>query len=317
VKALYFDQKLSLRDLPTPEAVAKGEALIRVRLAGICNTDLEITSGYMGFQGVLGHEFVGEVVESPDGSLMGERVVGEINAGCGECRWCRADMARHCPNRTVLGILNRDGAFAEFVSLPVVNLYRVPDGIPDEQAVFVEPLAAAMEIQEQLQIEPRHRVSVFGDGKLGLLIAMALRLTGCEITLVGKHPKKMRLVESLGVVTREVTSLDDERFDLVVEATGSPEGLPLAVKHTEPRGTVVLKTTSHAPLQYNTAPIVIDEITIVGSRCGRFKPALRVLDRGLIDPRPLIEQILPFDRALAAFEVASRPGSLKILLDLR
>ena len=317
MKAVFFNGELSLRDLPVPDAVSKAEALVRVRLAGICNTDLEITSGYMGFQGILGHEFAGEVVESPVACQVGRRVVGGINAGCGQCRWCRADMARHCPHRTVLGILNRDGAFAEFVSLPVDNLIQVPDSIPDEQAVFVEPLAAAMEIVEQVHLQPRQRVAVFGDGKLGLLIAMALRLTGCELTLVGKHPDKMRLVESLGVTTRKVSDLDDSRFEVVVEATGSHEGLPLAVKHTEPRGTVVLKTTSHAPLRYNTAPVVIDEITILGSRCGRFEPALRLLERRLVDPRPLIEQVFPLDQALAAFEAAARPGTLKILLDLR
>ncbi len=317
MKAVRFDRNLTLEDVPVPEAVAHGEALIRVRMAGICNTDLEITAGYMGFRGTLGHEFVGEVAESPDSSWVGRRVVGEINAGCGECRWCRVGMERHCPKRTVLGILNRDGVFAEFVSLPVDNLRAVPEAVADEQAVFAEPLAAAMEILEQLHLPPWRRVAVLGDGKLGLLIAMALRHTGCELTLIGKHREKMRLVEPLGIRTVPVARLGDQRFDVVVEATGSSDGLPLAVQHTEPRGTVVLKTTSHAPLQYNTAPVVIDEITIVGSRCGRFQPALRMLAQGLVDPRPLIDQVFPLSQALAAFEVASRPGALKILLDLR
>lgn len=317
MKALYFDAKLSLRDVPTPEAVARGEALIRVRMAGICNTDLEITAGYMGFRGILGHEFVGEVVDAPEQTLLGKRVVGEINAGCGECHWCRSDLARHCPNRTVLGILNRDGVFAEYVSLPVANLFPVPDSIPDEQAVFTEPLAAAMEILEQVHLQPDQQVAVFGDGKLGLLITMALRLTGCRLTVVGKHVEKMRLVEPLGVATKVVSELGDERFDVVVEATGSPQGLPIAIQHTRPRGTVVLKTTSHAALNYNPAPVVIDEISLVGSRCGRFEPALRVLHRGLVDPRPLIQEVYPFDEALEAFQVAARPGARKILLDMR
>lgn len=292
------------------------EALIKVRMAGICNTDIEISRGYMNFRGVLGHEFVGIVEHSPDPPQIGTRVVGEINAGCGECSFCRAGMERHCPCRTVLGILGRDGALAEYVSLPVKNLVAVPDFLPDEKATFTEPLAAALEILEQVKIEPADRVLVIGDGKLGLLICMALQLTGCDLRLLGKHPEKTQFFKRLGGAVLSFDDLEEQhqRYDVVVEASGHPSGWNLAVKLVRPRGTLVLKSTYHGSLDFNPAPLVIDEITVQGSRCGRFEPALRLMDLGLIDPTPLITEILPFSRVEEAFDKTRSRDALKILV---
>jgi threonine dehydrogenase-like Zn-dependent dehydrogenase len=315
MKALVFDEKLSLQDVPIPNPLP-GEALVRVRMAGICKTDVEIVRGYMNFHGVPGHEFVGTVERTPDPQQLGLRVVGEINAGCGQCSYCRKGLQRHCPNRSVLGILGREGALAEYLTLPATNLSPVPDGLPDEKAVFTEPLAAALEILEQVKIEPEHRVAVIGDGKLGLLICMVLRLTGCDLLLVGKHPEKMELFSTIG---GSIISLDefrgrDDRFDVVVEASGHPSGWELAVSRVKPRGTVVLKSTYHGSLNFNTAPLVIDEITVLGSRCGQFGSALRLLESDLVDPTVLISGIFPMDRAEEAFRESQQPGNFKILL---
>ncbi len=287
---------------------------MRVLLAGICNTDLEIIRGYMGFSGILGHEFVGVVEQATDQRLAGQRVAGEINAGCGSCNLCRSGMERHCPHRSVLGILHRQGAMAEYVSLPERNLIPVPASVPDNAALFVEPLAAAVEILEQVKIEPCHDLLVIGDGKLGLLTAMVLRLTGCAVTLVGKHEDKLALVRSPGVRAIGLDELHttDERFDVVVEASGHPSGWDLAVQRIKPRGTFVLKSTYAEALHFNPAPIVINEVTIVGSRCGRFEPALRFLEQGLIDPLPLLVDIMPLDQAVEAFAAAQSKGTLKI-----
>jgi threonine dehydrogenase-like Zn-dependent dehydrogenase len=291
---------------------------VKVRLAGVCKTDVEICRGYMDFRGVLGHEFVGTVEQSPQGEMVGARVVGEINVGCGRCIWCSQAMERHCPNRTVLGILGRDGAMAEYVSLPLSNLVAVPDEVEDERAVFVEPIAAALEILEQVKIEPGHRVLIIGDGKLGMLVCMVLRLTGCEVTLVGKHPEKMALAEGMGASTISLGDLPENPvpFDVVVEASGNPTGWNLAVNVVRPRGTIVLKSTYHGELHFNPAPLVIKEISIVGSRCGRFAPALRLLKRGLVDPTPLISGIFPLDRAEEAFKRSDNSDCFKILLKM-
>jgi threonine dehydrogenase-like Zn-dependent dehydrogenase len=308
MKALCLNDHLDLLEIeePIPQA---NEALVRVSMAGICNTDLEIVKGYMGFQGVLGHEFVGMVEQT------GKRVCGEINFGCGQCDWCARDMRRHCPNRSVLGILNQPGAFAEFVAVPLENLREVPESVCDRAAVFVEPLAAAFEILEQVQIEPRHQVAVLGDGKLGLLIAQVLKLTGCELRLFGKHKRKLEIAAAFGIETAAVQELPDSEYDLVVEASGSPSGFASALKLVRPRGAIVLKSTYAGNLELNAAPIVIDEITIVGSRCGRFEPAIRALTQGLIQVEPLIDEVYPFGQALEAFERAQERGSLKVLLD--
>jgi threonine dehydrogenase-like Zn-dependent dehydrogenase len=313
--AVFFDKNLSLRDLPVP-IPGRSEALVRVTLAGICNTDLEICRGYMAFTGILGHEFVGIVENSPVTEQVGMRVVGEINVGCGICPWCLSGMARHCPDRTVLGIYNRQGAFAEYLTLPARNLLHVPQNVSDEAAVFTEPLAAALEILDQVKISPVSRVLVIGDGKLGLLIASVLRLNGCNLKLVGKHPDKLEYFKKIGgeTILLEHLEQDHEVFDVVVEASGNASGWNLAVKRIKPRGTIVLKSTYHDSMEFNPASLVVNEIKVVGSRCGMFEPALRMLSQGTVDPTPLIDSVFRLDQADRAFERCRQKGSKKILL---
>jgi threonine dehydrogenase-like Zn-dependent dehydrogenase len=317
MKAVVFDGTIQLKEIPEPQ-VRQNEALVKVHLAGICNTDLEISRGYMSFRGVLGHEFVGTVERSPQGVLEGSRVVGEINAGCGACPACAQGLERHCPNRTVLGILGRDGAMAEYLTLPVSNLVAIPDTVDDEKAVFIEPIAAALEILEQVRIQPADSVLVIGDGKLGMLICMVLRLTGCNLTVVGKHPDKLALLKPLGVQTMPLNEFSEssETFDAVVEASGNQSGWELAVKHLRPRGTLILKSTYHGEVNFNPAPLVINEITVVGSRCGQFAPAVRLLHRNLIDPTPLISGVYPLDRAEEALKRSADKDTFKILLKM-
>jgi alcohol dehydrogenase len=293
---------------------ADGEALVRVRLAGICNTDLELVRGYMAFQGVLGHEFVGEVVQAGETAWIGKRVVGDINAACYRCETCLSGRHTHCPNRTTLGIFRRDGAFADYLVLPTANLYAVPDGLPDEMAVFVEPLAAACEVLDQVHIRPSDRVVVLGDGKLGLLVAAVLRLTGANLTLVGRHPAKLGIAGSWGVATRSEPPSTERQADVVVECTGSPAGFAEACRLLRPRGTLVLKSTYHGETSANLAGLVVDEISVVGSRCGPFAPALGLLATGLVDPRPLVTEIYALTDGETAFSHACAPGVLKILL---
>ncbi len=315
MKALVFEETLSLKDIPVPKP-ASGEALIKVSIAGICKTDVEISRGYMNFKGVPGHEFVGVVESSPEPYQIGTRVVGEINAGCGECLQCRQGLERHCFNRTVLGIAGRNGAFAEYLTLPARNLVPVPEAVPDEKAVFVEPRAAAVEILEQMAVRPVDSVLVIGDGKLGLLVSMVLRLTGCNLKLVGKHPDKLALFSTIGgsVELLESFSVDNHSFDIVIEASGHPSGWELALRNLRPRGTVVLKSTYHGTMNFDSAPLVINEVTVMGSRCGRFEPALRLMEQGLIDPTPLISGIFPMDRIEDAFNRSLEKDSLKILV---
>jgi alcohol dehydrogenase len=306
-------------DYPDPE-VRKGETLIRVRLAGICRTDIELVRGYMGFRGVLGHEFVGDVVRTDRESLAGKRVVGEINCPCDVCELCRRGLGSHCSNRTVLGILGRDGAFADHLVLPDGNLHIVPDGVPDEEAVFAEPLAAALEILEQVHLQPGWRVAVLGDGKLGLLVAQVLNRTGCDITLYGHHQENMALVEDVGIRTlnaREDTQQRQRAFKVVVDATGSWEGLELARNLLRPRGLLVLKSTLAAGRDLNLSWLVVDEITLVGSRCGPFAPAIRLLASRGIRTTPLIEARFPVEQWEAAFRRATTPGAKKVLLDMQ
>lgn len=315
MKALVFDGELALKDLPVP-APLQEEALVKVLIAGICNTDLEITRGYAEFNGIIGHEFVGRVESSPDPAQIGTRVVGEINAGCGECAACRAGLERHCASRTVLGILGRAGAIAEYLTLPASNLIEVPESVSDEKAVFTEPLAAALEILEQVQIKPADKVLVIGDGKLGLLVSMVLRLTGSDLLLVGKHRPKLEYFATLNGRTALLSELEatNDRFDIVVECSGSPSGWKLAMGKVKPRGVIVLKSTYHGALDFNPAPLVVDEITVVGSRCGQFAPALRLMESGLIDPTPLIDSVFSISQAEEAFRRSRDSDSLKVLL---
>jgi len=315
MKGLYLDNNaVQLKELSAPQPAA-GEALVKVSMAGICNTDLELIKGYMGFQGVLGHEFVGVVEETDDAAWRGKRVCGEINFGCGGCDFCLRGLSRHCPQRTVLGIVKQNGAFADFVILPVANLHAVPDSVADRHAVFVEPLAAALEITEQVAVAPNHSVVIIGDGKLGLLIAQVLGLGGGDVHLVGKHEKNLRLAAQWGVTSHPVARLPQQKYDLAVEVSGSASGFQTALSLLKPRGTMILKSTYHGELQLNAAPIVIDEITIVGSRCGPFAPALRLLQRKLVAVEAFIDKVYPFEHALPALEHAARRGTLKVLLD--
>lgn len=302
------------QDLAAPQP-QEGEALLRLRLAGICSTDLEMVKGYYPFRGVLGHEFVGEVVAAPNGQFEpGQRVVGEINLTCGECPACLSGRATHCQKRTVLGILNKDGAFAEFLTLPMENLHPVPDNVPDEMAVFVEPLAAALEIQQQIQIRPADRVLIVGAGRLGQLIARSLALTGCDLSVVVRRGKARRLLAESGAHFIGVDQVPENEYDIVVEATGSPAGFTLAIRAVRPRGVIVLKSTYAGSISLDASRLVVDEIQVVGSRCGPFTPALNLLENKKLDPTALIEAEFPLSRGLDAFREAASPGVLKVLL---
>jgi len=309
------DRRLRLRDDLEVADPPANEVMVRVTCAGICNTDVELLRGYYPFAGIPGHEFVGVVERGPD-RLAGRRVVGEINAVCGDCVACRAGRPNHCERRTVLGIVDRNGAFAEYLTLPAENLHPVPDDLPDEVAVFTEPLAAALEIQEQVEVVESDRVLVVGDGKLGQLIARTLALTGCELQVVGRHPDKLELVKAAGIRAEIAYEVDPAGFDVVVECTGNPQGFALARRAVRPRGTLVLKSTYADALEIDASSLVVDEITLVGSRCGPFVPALRLLAEGKIDPRPLVHARYPLAQAIDAFDHAQRPGVLKVLLEV-
>jgi threonine dehydrogenase-like Zn-dependent dehydrogenase len=319
MKALRFDGRLEFTT-EAPSPAREGEALVEVLCAGICNTDLEIIKGYAGFSGTLGHEFVGRVVESPDSALVGKRVVGEINAGCGRCYLCRTGDSRHCDLRTVLGIRGRDGAFAQFVSLPPRNLIEIPDSIKDEEAVFAEPLAAACNIVEQVEFREPERVAVIGDGKLVQLIVRVLSRTGTDVTVIGKHDDKLELVSracARTIKVDEVGAQHHRRYDAVIEASGSPAGLPLAITLVKPRGKVVLKSTHHGETSFEMSAIVVNEVTIVGSRCGRFAPAVEMLAERAIDVEPFITARFPLEDGVAAFEKAASHNSIKVLLQVK
>ena len=336
MKALrYENQELAVRDIPKPQA--HGEALVRVTLSGICNTDLEIAHGYAGFEGTIGHEFVGVIEELPSVSEAGasarasagtepsltveplrpgQRVVGEINAGCGHCDLCRSGDPRHCPERTVLGIVGRDGAHAEFLKLPLANLIPVPKEIPDENAVFTEPLAAACGILDRVSITEETTAAVIGDGKLGLLCAQVLATTGALVTLFGKHENKLRIGERRGLETvlADKAKLRASQFDVVIEASGSPSGFNLGLDLLRPRGVLVLKSTFHGGTDIDAARIVVDEITVVGSRCGRFAPALDLLKTDAIEVNSLISEQFALSDGARAMLRAAESGLLKVLL---
>lgn len=308
------NKRLSIRNVEKPDRA--DEALVRVLLSGICNTDLEIARGYAGFKGTIGHEFVGVVEQSTNGKLIGQRVVGEINAGCGKCNLCRAGDSRHCPSRTVLGIVGRDGAHAEFLQLPNQNLFPVPKNVSDERAVFTEPLAAACGILERVSIAPSDRVAVIGDGKLGLLCAQVLALTGAQLLLIGKHHSKLQIAEARGIETTdpEEAAKRMRQFDVVVEASGAAAGFGLALDLLRPKGQLVLKSTFHGKTELDAARIVVDEISIVGSRCGRFPPALDLLKKAAVDVDSLVSEEYPLAKGVEAMRRAAARGVLKILL---
>jgi alcohol dehydrogenase len=306
--------------------VAPGYARIRLIAAGICSTDLELQRGYYGFSGTPGHEFVGVVTEVGGDDKMagenacptawiGQRVVGEINLACGRCEWCRRGLGRHCPTRKVLGIVGHAGAFQEFLTLPVRNLHRVPRSIPDEHAVFIEPVAAACEILDQIKIAKGTRAAVLGDGKLGLLIAQVLHASGAEVYLLGRHREKLAIADRAGIAMEVIgKKLPRQAYPIVVDATGSPDGLRAAVAMCMPRGTVVMKSTVHGLVPIDAAPVIVNEITLVGSRCGRFEPAIRLLASGKVRVGELISEEFSLDRASDAFARAATKGILKVLL---
>ncbi|MFN5059352.1 MAG: MDR/zinc-dependent alcohol dehydrogenase-like family protein [Chloroflexota bacterium] len=313
MRAVIFDGELRLeRQQPMPTVPAK-EALVKIHMAGICNTDIEITRGYKGFNGILGHEFVGTVVECADAQWVGRRIVGEINAACRTCPTCLRGDDPHCPNRTTVGIYKRAGAMADYISLPIDCLHEVPADVSDAQAVFTEPLAAALEIIQQTHLRPTDRVALVGDGKLGLLIAQVLRLPGCEVTMVGRHPERWDLLHRQGIATCRPEQAEGW-YDVVVDVTGNPDGLKTSRRLVRPRGRLVMKSTVAAETQLDLTMLVVDEIQLIGSRCGPFPAALRLLQRGLIETAPLITATYSLDDAMAAF-AASR-GALKVLLQM-
>ena len=314
MKATFFDGKQMIFDNNYPDPNFD-ETIVRVNLAGICGTDLEILDGYMQYNGILGHEFVGTVEKSTNSELIGKRVVGEINAGCGKCDSCIKGMERHCASRTVLGILKRNGAFAEFLSLPEKNLHIIPDSITDEQAVFVEPLAAAFEINEQVSLKPEWNVAVVGDGRLAQLIIQVIKLTCSNITCFGKHEDKLEgLVQSGIKIKLGIESTDEKLFDLVVEATGSNSGFTDTMKLVKPRGTVVLKSTIASRENLDLTPTIINEITLIGSRCGLFKPAIDALASGIISVDSMIDSTFSLEKFNEAIDHAKRPSTFKVFL---
>jgi alcohol dehydrogenase len=324
MRALVFEQTLSFRPRHPEPAAIDGDALLKIRQAGICATDLEITKGYMNFRGVLGHEFVADVVSADNKDLVGQRVVGEINVVCGRCDLCLSGLYNHCRNRSVLGIHKRDGAFAEYIRLPSTNLHIVPRGVDDDAAVFVEPLAAACQVLKQIKLDSksdalrgRKWVTVLGDGKLGLLVAQVLRNAGCPVRVIGTHPEKLALCEKWQIRSRPLADiLPRHDQDVVVDCTGSAAGFELAMQMVRPRGTIVLKSTAAASKPMNLAPLVVDEITVIGSRCGPFREALRALAEKQVDVASLIHRRMRIEQGVDAMELAARPGVLKVLLTM-
>ena len=317
MKAIRLEASLQFNPTckdPTPPG---GEARVRVHQAGICATDIQLVKGYMGFQGILGHEFVGTVEEaSGHEHLNGKRVVGEINAACRNCPTCQTGYLTHCPNRTTLGIDQRDGAFAEYLCLPVENLHPLPDNISDDQAVFTEPLAAACQILEQISITANDRVVIIGDGKLGLLCAQVIHTTSCQLTVIGRHPEKLALLKNLGIETTTQIENVSPGIDIAVEATGSPDGLKLANQLLRPRGTLVMKSTYHGHTTFDFTALVVNEINILGSRCGPFPQALEMLKQNHVSVEPLIHSKLSINQGIEAIKLASTPGTLKVLITM-
>jgi threonine dehydrogenase-like Zn-dependent dehydrogenase len=317
MRAIVFDNGLSFVPRHAEPQAAEGDALVRVRMAGVCATDLEITRGYMNFRGIIGHEFVGQVEQSPKKELAGKRVVGEINIACGRCDLCLSGLSNHCRNRSVLGIDKHNGAFADYLRLPAGNLHVVPDSVEDEQAVFVEPLAAAFQVLKQIKLDGRQWVTVLGDGRLGLLVAQVLRNAGCPVRVIGKNAEKMRLCEKWSIRSRSVQEIVPRHDqDVVVDCTGSANGFAMAMQMVRPRGTIVLKSTAAAGMSLNLAPLVIDEIQVIGSRYGPFREAIAALAQKSVDVTSLIFRRMKIEQGVEAMELAGRPGVLKVLIGM-
>jgi threonine dehydrogenase-like Zn-dependent dehydrogenase len=317
MRALVFDTTLAFNPRQPDPPASEGDSLLRVRHAGICATDLEITKGYLGFRGILGHEFVADVVESPNRALLNQRVVGEINIICGRCDLCVAGLSTHCRNRSVLGILNHNGAFTDYVRLPSTNLHVLPSTIDDDQAVFVEPLAAAFQVLKQIKLDGRKWVTVLGDGRLGLLVAQVLQSAGVPVRVIGKHPQKLALCEKWSIRSRPLADIVPRHDqDVVVDCTGSAAGFELAMQMVRPRGSIVLKSTVAAGKALNLAPLVVDEITVIGSRCGPFKEAIRALAQKQVDVLSLIHRRMRLEQGVEAMALAGRPGVLKVILGM-
>ncbi len=317
MRALIFDKSLAFDPRRAEPAPAAGDTLLKIRQAGICSTDLEICRGYMNFRGVLGHEFVADVVSSPDKDLVGQRVCGEINVVCGRCDLCLSGLSNHCRNRSVLGILNHDGVFAEFARLPSINLHVLPKTVDDDAAVFIEPLAAAFQVLKQLNFDGRKWVTVLGDGRLGLLVAQVLRNAGCPVRVIGKHPDKLALCEKWAIRSRPLADIVPRHDqDVIVDCTGSASGFELAMAMVRPRGTIVLKSTVAQGKPLNLAPLVIDEITVLGSRCGPFRQAITALAAKEIDITSLIHRRMKLEQGVEAMALAGRKGVLKVILTM-
>ncbi len=317
MRAIVFDKQVRFEPAYRDPALAEGESLVQVRLAGICATDLQITRGYMGFHGVLGHEFVGTVVEGPR-RWRGKRVVAEVNCVCRKCDMCLGGLAAHCRERAVLGIAGRDGCFADLVAVPDHNLHEVPDNLSDEEAVFVEPLAAALQVVKQLPIERRMKVVVLGSGRLGLLVAQVLAGTGCWLEVLGRNPRTLDLCEKKGIMARRVDEVAPRADrDVVIDCTGDPQGLETALQLVRPRGTVVLKSTYAGDRGPNLAAAVVNEVTILGSRCGPFPEAINALTRKQVDVRSMISRTYPLERGVEALAAAADPANVKVLLRIK
>lgn len=304
---------IKIKDIPAPIPL-KGEALVKVLKAGICDTDLELAKGYMSFDGVLGHEFVGCVTEASDVSWLGKRVVGEINVACGECEFCLKGMAKHCISRQILGIYNKNGAFAEYLTLPLASLHVLPENISDIEAVFIEPLASSLEIFEQIRIESNDSVLVLGDGKLGLLIAQVMKLRTNMVYCLGKHSRKLKILEKKEIETYLQMKKTEKKFDVVVEATGNEEGLREALSFIKPKGKIVLKSTFKGEAKVDISKVVVDEVQLIGSRCGPFLKAIEVLRRKQVDVEPIVDGDFPLERSVEAFTFAMKPGVMKVLI---
>jgi threonine dehydrogenase-like Zn-dependent dehydrogenase len=322
MRALVFDKTLSFDPRRPDPPPAAGDSLLKIRQAGICSTDLEITHGYMQFRGILGHEFVADVVSSPNRDLVGQRVVGEINIVCGRCDLCLSGLSSHCRARSVLGIANHDGVFAEFARLPAANLHLLPSTVDDDQAVFVEPLAAAFQVVKQLGgrsavSEGRRWVTVLGDGRLGFLVAQVLRNAGFPVRVIGKHPEKLSICEKWSIRSRLLVDIDPRHDqDIVVDCTGNPAGFELAMQMVRPRGLIVLKSTMYASKQLNRAPLVVDEISVIGSRCGPFREAIAALSQKQVDVASLISRRMRIEQGVEAISWAAMPQVLKVILTM-